>query len=119
MEFELPSRAVPRNRRSGYRDRPAQNLRPPTSAPSQRLCNRRDRLLELWVLSKTLPSNGLTPDSPGSGVLIPQSVEHLHFAVGVHALPESVVLVNRELALLRQLHQQACFQCFTVAFDQV
>src|SRR4029077_17758641 len=61
----------------------------------------------------------LSPNFPGSRAALPQLVQEQRFAIGIHALPESVVLVNRQLSTFGQSAQQSSLQHIGVVLDQI
>src|SRR5690349_7200669 len=55
------------------------------------------------------------PGFPGRGAARPDFVQQLHFAIGIHALPESGMLVHRKLPLGGERFQHALLEADVVA----
>src|SRR5216683_1002224 len=59
------------------------------------------------------------PKLPRCSLAIPRLIENLHFPIGIHALPETCVPINRELTMVRQLGQEPGLKGRLVTVDPV
>src|ERR1700677_3642611 len=61
----------------------------------------------------------MTPIHPGSTMLFPHLVKHLHFPICIHALPKTLVAIHCQFTALCESGEHTVLQGRIVALDQV